>query len=99
MTQDQKTQEERSSIELLTEMLEQGVKGEQSYAHLLKREVFPRIAKAAGWSEIDEGHFVSKTNIHLFINKVANHPRTGSSLINPATDRRMIPDWFWCKLF
>jgi hypothetical protein len=94
MTQDQKTQEEKSSIELLTEMLEQGVKGEQPYAKLVKREVFPRIAKAAGWSEVDkdEGHFVSKTNIHLFINKAANHPRTGSPLINPATDRRMIPD-------
>lgn len=93
MTQDQR-QEGKSSIELLTEMLEQGVKGEQPYAKLLKREVFPHIAKAAGWTEVkgDEGHFVSKTAIHLFMNKVAKHPKTGSPLIDPATDRRMIPD-------
>jgi hypothetical protein len=94
MTQDQKPQGEKGSIELLTEMLEQGVKGEQPYAKVIKKEVFPRLAKAAGWRDVDgdSGHFVSKTNTHIFINKVAKDPRTGSPLINPATDTRMIPD-------
>ena len=94
MPQDQTPQGEKGSIELLTEMLEQGVKGEQPYAKVIKKEVFPRLAKAAGWRDVDgdSGHFVSKTNTHIFINKVAKDPRTGSPLINPATDTRMIPD-------
>src|SRR4051794_39707705 len=88
MPQDQKTEEEKSSVQSLMEMLEQGVKGEQPYARLIKNEVFLRITKAAGWREDDNGHFVSKTNIHIFINKIAKHPKTGLPLINPATDAR-----------
>ena len=52
------------------------------------------IGPAAGYHQKEDGYFVSKSGTHVFIinNKMAKHPQTGTPLINPNTDKAMIPD-------
>jgi hypothetical protein len=92
MANDGRSQEGQGSIASLMKMLEQGVTGERPYATAIKEKVFDRIAAAAGWRKVDDGYFVSNAGTYIFINKVAKHPQTGTPLIDPATDTRMIPD-------
>jgi hypothetical protein len=86
------TQEGQGSIESLMRMLDQRVTGERPYATAIKQEVFVSIASSAGWRKVDDGYFLSGAGTHIFINKIAKDPRTGLPLINPATNKEMIPD-------
>ncbi len=68
------------------------LRGEQAHARVIKQDTIPHIAKAAGWKELEPGHYVTKDGTEIFVNKLAKHPKTGQPLINEVTDKRMIPD-------